>query len=80
MRKKNLQQVENLHHQKVFKCCASCRNKYITENNYRICTLMNIVVEKDMCCKEWEMLYELQQAGISGGVVRKKGPEEIVIR
>ena len=48
MKNKNLQQVENLHHQKVFKCCASCRNKYITENNYRICTLMNIIVEKDI--------------------------------
>jgi hypothetical protein len=41
---------------------------------------MNIIVEKDMCCQEWEMLYELQQAGIGGGVVRKKGTDEIVIR
>lgn len=65
---------------KVKRCCASCKFKYITEEGERLCTWSWKTVEAHERCCRWEMANELQNAGMSGGVVRLKGTTDVVIR
>lgn len=68
----------NKHHIEVKRICASCQHKEVENDGNRICTKMQLKVPQTFVCKQWRMSDGLQNAGMSGGVVKKL--TEIVIR
>ena len=65
----------------VKKMCASCKCKDITNDGERVCKRMELKVKQQFCCRHWQMSDSLKNAGLqNGGVVRRRGTEEIVIR
>lgn len=62
--------VTNRHHIRVKKCCASCQLKDINEEGNRICTCMELIVDKDFRCPLWQMSDGLCEAGLAHGTVR----------
>ena len=71
--------VRNAHGIKVKRCCASCQHKCIETDGTRICALMMIVVGQRFKCKQWQMADGLKHAGKSGGVVRQKETQIVMI-
>ena len=56
----------------VKKCCASCQHKCTDTDGRRICGLMQIVVEQKFDCPKWELAEGQQNAGRSGGKVKRR--------
>ena len=71
--------VRNAYGVKVKRCCASCQHKCIEKDGTRVCAQMMIKVEQKFKCKQWQMSDGLKNAGKSGGVVRLKGTQEVII-
>lgn len=63
--------VTNMFHASVRKCCASCRHRDVENDGTRICQLMQLKVAPAFVCTKWQMSDGLQNAGMSGGVVKK---------
>ena len=73
--------VRNSYDVKVKRCCASCQHKCIKDDGTRFCALKMTVVEQKFKCKQWLMSDGMKNAGLqNGGVVRRRGTQEIVIR
>lgn len=71
----------NAYHIKVKKMCASCEHKEVLRDGTRVCQRMGLKVEQQYLCSQWEMSDGLKNAGLlSGGVVRLKGTQEIIIQ
>lgn len=77
---KRITNVRNAHYIKVTKCCASCAHKEIEETGERFCMVTKKMVHPSERCRKWQMAEGLQQAGMSGGVVRNKETKEVIIR
>ena len=63
--------MKNRYHIEVNKWCASCRFKDVDNEGNRICTLMQLKVPQTFHCQRWRMSDGLQNAGMSGGVIKK---------
>lgn len=72
--------MKNKYHIEVKECCASCKHKDLPEDGSRVCLLSQMIMESGFRCSKWGMSEGLQNAGKSGGVVRLKGTQEIVLR
>ena len=57
---------------RVKKCCASCINKYVEEDGSRACPILDLYVDADHVCDQWEMDYNTSQAGVCRGRVHQK--------
>jgi len=57
---------------KVKRCCASCQHKCIDINAIRVCASMMLKVEQKFKCNRWQMSEGLNNAGKSGGKVKRK--------
>lgn len=79
MTKIKITSVRNAHGVKVKRCCASCEHKDIDSEGTRICQLMQLKVQQRFRCKQWQMSKGLQNAGLSGGVVRDINTKEIIL-
>ena len=66
-----METVVNAYHICVKKWCASCRHKDVENDGTRICQLMQLKVAPAFVCPRWQMSDGLQNAGMSGGVVKK---------
>ena len=75
-----IKEMQNLHHVEVKECRASCGHRELTEDASRVCQLSKMIMESGFRCSRWTMSDGLQNAGKSGGVVRLKGTQEIVLR
>ena len=76
-----METVMNAYHIRVKKICASCQHKDVENNGTRVCTKMQLKVPQDMVCQQWQMSDGLKKAGLqTGGVVRLKGTQEIIIK
>ena len=64
--------MRNHHGIEIRKCCASCQHKCMDTDGRRICGLMQIVVEQRFDCPKWEMAEGQQNAGRSGGKVKRR--------
>ena len=64
--------MRNQHGIEIRKCCASCQHKCMDTDGRRICGLMQIVVEQRFDCPKWELAEGLQNAGRSGGTVKRR--------
>ena len=62
--------TRNEHGVKVKMCCASCQKRKITSEEGRVCGLSGKPVSGCHRCKHWEMSRRLQNAGMSGGLVK----------
>ena len=80
MKKKRRTTSMSKYYIKVTKCCASCAHKEIDEMGERTCKVTKQRTESSERCRKWRMAKGLQNAGMSGGVVRLKGTTEVVIR
>ena len=69
MEKMVIRSVRNAHGCKVKRCCASCQHKCIESDGTRICAQMMLKVEQRFN----------KNAGKSGGVVRLKGTQDVII-
>jgi hypothetical protein len=64
----------------VKKMCASCAMKEVENDGERVCKKMQLKVRQGFCCHNWQMSDGLKNAGLqTGGVVRLRGTQEIVI-
>ncbi len=64
----------------VKKMCASCAMKEVLNDGERVCQKMQLKVRQQFCCSHWQMNDGLKNAGLqTGGVVRLKGTQEIII-
>ena len=64
----------------VKKICASCKHKLIMNSGVRVCQKMEIKVEQNTHCRQWDMADGLKNAGLqNGGVVRHRGTKEVMI-
>ena len=60
---------------------ASCGHKECENDGTRICLKMGLKVEQAFVCSRWQMSEGLKNAGmLNGGVVRRKGTAEIIIK
>ena len=73
-----METVTNMFHASVRKCCASCRHRDVENDGTRICQLMQLKVAPAFVCPRWQMSDGLQNAGMSGGVVKKL--TEVIIK
>ena len=64
--------MRNQHGIEIRKCCASCQHKCTDTDGRRICGLMQIVVEQKFDCPKWELTEGQQNAGRSGGKVKRR--------
>ena len=64
--------MRNQHGIEIRKCCASCQHKCTDTDGRRICGLMQIVVEQKFDCPKWELAEGQQNAGRSGGKVKRR--------
>ena len=70
----------NAYHIRVKKICASCKHKECMNDGTRVCHKMELKVEQQFKCRQWEMADGLRNAGLqNGGVVRLRETKEIVI-
>ena len=75
-----METVMNACHIRVKKICASCQHKDVENDGTRVCTKMQLKVPQQLVCPQWQMAEGLKNAGLSGGVVRLKGTQEIIIK
>ena len=66
-----MEKVTNRYHICVKKWCASCQHKEVDNDGTRVCQLMQLKVAPAFVCPRWQMSDGLQNAGMSGGVVKK---------
>jgi len=70
----------NAYHIRVKKICASCKHKECMNDGTRVCHKMELKVEQQFKCRQWEMADGLRNAGKGDGVVRLRETKEIVIK
>ena len=71
----------NAYHISVKKMCASCQFKEVENDGERVCKKMQLKVRQQFVCFHWQMSDGLKNAGLqSGGVVRLRGTQEIIIK
>ena len=75
-----METLMNTCHIRVKKICASCQHKDVENDGTRVCTKMQLKVPQQLVCPQWQMAEGLKNAGLSGGVVRLKGTQEIIIK
>lgn len=68
----------NMYHICVRKWCASCQHKEVDNDGNRICKKMLLKVAQQFVCSKWQMSDGLQNAGMSGGVIKKL--TEVIIK
>ena len=56
----------------IKECCASCFFKQISSNKGRWCLKHSKCVKNRMSCRDWVLSDDLQHAGDSGGMVKRK--------
>ena len=66
-----METVVNRNHIEVNKWCGSCQHKDVDNEGIRICQLMQLKVAQAFVCPKWQMSDGLNNAGMSGGVVKK---------
>ena len=66
-----METVLNKYHICVKKWCASCEYKEVENDGTRVCSKMQLKVSLAFVCPRWQMSDGLQNAGMSGGVVKK---------
>ena len=66
-----METVMNEHSIEVKRWCASCEYKEGENDGTRICTASQVKVPQAFVCPKWQMSDGLQNAGMSGGVVKK---------
>ena len=72
--------VVNMYRVRIKKWCASCKYKEVLNDGTRVCTKMQLKVPQDLVCRKWQMSDGLKKAGLlSGGVVRLKGTQIVII-
>ena len=72
--------VVNMYRVRIKKWCASCKYKEVLNDGTRVCTKMQLKVPQDLVCRKWQMSDGLKNAGLlSGGVVRLKGTQIVII-
>ena len=70
----------NMYRVCVKKWCASCEHKEVLNDGTRVCSKMQLKVPQDLVCQKWQMSDGLKNAGLlSGGVVRLKGTQIVII-
>lgn len=73
-----METVVNKHRIEVRRWCASCEYKEVENDGTRVCSNVQLKVSKAFVCPKWQMSDGLQNAGMSGGVVKKL--TEIIIK
>ena len=74
-----IERVRNMYGIIVKRWCGSCQHRCILKDGSRYCANMQLKVNQQFVCKQWEMSDGMKNAGQGGGVVRLKGTEIIVI-
>ena len=70
----------NMYRVRVKKWCASCEHKEVLNDGTRVCSKMQLKVPQNLVCQKWQMSDGLKNAGLlSGGVVRLKGTQIVII-
>ena len=70
----------NMYRVRVKKWCASCEHREVLNDGTRVCSKMQLKVPQDLVCQKWQMSDGLKNAGLlSGGVVRLKGTQIVII-
>ena len=59
--------------------CGSCAHKCILKDGTRFCANMQLKVEQNFVCNQWEMSDGMKSAGYGVGVVRLRGTGEVII-
>ena len=72
--------MKNAYGIRVRVACSSCQYKEAQNDGTRVCTKMQLKVPQQLVCPQWQMAEGLTNAGLSGGVVRLKGTQEIIIK
>ena len=78
MTKKRTMYVRNRQGVKVKKCCASCQHKCVNLDGTRLCALVQLIVNPDFRCRNWEMMEKLQNAGKGDGKLKSRKYLEFV--
>ena len=68
----------NVHHIEVKVCCASCQHKEVENDGSRVCQEMELKVTQGFVCPKWQMSDGVENAGMSGGVIKKL--TEVIIK
>ena len=66
-----METVANAYRIKVRKWCASCQHKEVENDGSRVCAKMKLKVPQNLVCQKWQLSDGLQNAGMSGGVIKK---------
>jgi hypothetical protein len=66
-----METVANAYRIKVRKWCASCQHKEVENDGSRVCAKMLLKVPQNLVCQKWQLSDGLQNAGMSGGVIKK---------
>ena len=75
-----METVLNMYRVRIKKWCASCKYKEVLNDGTRVCSKMQLKVPQDLVCQKWQMSDGLKNAGLlSGGVVRLKGTQIVII-
>ena len=75
-----METVLNMYRVRVKKWCASCEHKEVLNDGTRVCSKMQLKVPQNLVCQKWQMSDGLKNAGLlSGGVVRLKGTQIVII-
>ena len=75
-----METVLNMYRVRVKKWCASCEHREVLNDGTRVCSKMQLKVPQDLVCQKWQMSDGLKNAGLlSGGVVRLKGTQIVII-
>ena len=72
MEQTNIIQMRNSHGIHINICCASCQHKSHDYEGNRLCEPTQVMVPQDFHCPLWEAEKRFQNAGRSGGKVKRR--------
>ena len=75
----NVMRIRNMYGVAVKRWCGSCQHRCIHKEGFRYCAVMQIKVNQNFVCNQWEMSDGMKNAGLGGGVVHLRGREEETI-